>query len=353
MNELDFEMLADLVRTPGLPGRESEVARRIRTNLPGAPWELHTDNLGNLVTHLPGKGHRVLFMAHMDEVGLVVRRITEKGYLLVERLGGMSVRALAGSQLDLWTERGCIPALVGLLPAHLDDHRTMALKDIYLDIGAASRSEAESMGVRIGDGLTWSSPLARIGQQLITGKALDDRLGCVVLITLAQILGNQEFDHDLYFAFVVQEESGLMGGVPVVNDIAPEFVIGVDGTLAFDTPDLLDQQSEICLGAGPAIKLMDAIRGKTGSYLPDWELAERIRELANEQNIPLQVEVTTGLSTALSHVPFALTGIRTAALSIPIRYHHTPIETADMRDLTQMIDLLLAILERLIIEPKK
>ena len=351
MVELDLELLTVLTGTPGLPGREGEIAQVIQSSFPGSPWELHKDGLGNLIAHLPGDGPKLLMISHMDEVGLIVRRITESGYLLVERLGGISVRGLVGARLDLWTEKGRVPALGGLLPAHLDDQRKLELKDIYVDIGAGSRSEAENMGAHVGSGLTWSSPLKRFGHQLVIGKALDDRLGCLALITLAKSLGSREIDYDLYLAFVVQEESSLMGGVPVVNDVSPDFVIGVDGTLAFDTPDLEGQQCEVCLGAGPAIKLMDAIRGKTGSYLPDWELAEQIRGRALESNIPLQIEVITGLSTALTPLPYLAQGVRSAALSIPIRYHHTPVETASLTDTICLVELLKAILEQPIIAP--
>ena len=131
-----------------------------------------------------------------------------------------------------------------------------------------------------------------------------------------------------------------MGGVPVVNTIAPDIVIGVDGTLTFDTPDLEGKQSDIRLGAGPTVKIMDAIRGKSGSYLPHWDTAERMRKLADDNNIPLQVEITTGLSTAVTPLPFVGQGIRTAALSFPIRYLHTPVETAYLRDVAWLVELL-------------
>ena len=340
MDDLDIGLLAELCGAPGLAGRESRVAEIIRKALPSSSWELHSDNLGNLIAHLPGDGREVMLVAHMDEVGLIVRRITPDGYMLVERLGGMSVRALPGSRLDLWTKNGPISAQAGILPAHLDNRDSLDLSDIYIDIGVSSREAAERMGVRVGDGLTWSAPLEQQGDHHVICKALDDRLGCLILIALAQRVLTRQPECDLTLAFVVQEETSLMGGVPVVNSVLPDIVIGVDGTLAFDTPDLQGEGSDIRLGAGPAIKLMDAIRGKTGSFVPDWGLAEKIRELAEQNDIPLQVEVAVGLSTAVTPLPFVGQGIRTAALSIPIRYHHTPIETADVHDALNLLELL-------------
>ena len=301
---------------------------------------MESDALGNLVARIEGQGPKVMLVAHMDEVGLIVRRIAPDGSLYVERLGGTSVRALPGARLDLWTGDGQLPAQAGLLPGHLADVRMVELKDIYIDIGARSAVHAGELGVRPGDGLTWSAPLQRYGEHLVAGKALDDRLGCLVLISLANSLQAGNLNCDLHRAFVVQEETTLMGGAPVARRVLPDLVIGVDGTLAFDTPDLEGEQSDIRLGAGPAIKLMDAIRGKTGSYVPDWDTAENLRKLADTNGIPLQVEITSGLSTALTPLPFVGQGIRTAALSIPIRYHHTPVETADLRDAEQLVRLL-------------
>lgn len=344
MPEINFDMLADLVSTPGLPGRESGVAELIRSSLPGTPWKTSLDPIGNLIAHLPGEGKKVMLVAHMDEVGLIVRRITQEGFLQVERLGGMHIRSLPGSCLDLWTGEGPKTAHVGVLPQHLDNTEFLKLEHIYLDIGVSSKDEAERWGVRVGDGLTWSCSPEFRSKNRIASKALDDRLGCLALISLAQELKTGVVNCDLYLAFVVQEETGLMGGIPAANSISPDIAIGVDGTLAFDTPDLEGQQSDIRLGEGPTIKLMDTIRGKTGSYLPHWELVEKFRELAEENDIQLQSEVSTGLSTAVTPLPYVGAGIRSAALSIPIRYHHSPVEMADVRDYMQMVKLLRAYL---------
>ena len=352
---LKLDLLEKLVQAPGLPGREIEVARLIREAISTCSKEVESDRLGNVVAHLPGAGRRVMFVAHMDEVGLIVRRITEDGFLLVERMGGMGVRSLPGSHLTLWTDEGRIPAQVGVLPLQLDNPVYLNLEDLYVDIGATSRSEAEhpvgsrgeveAMGVQVGDGLTWASPLQRIGEDRIRSKALDDRLGCFTLLSLAELIGQQErrLQCDLFLAFVVQEETMLTGGMPVVRSYQPDVVIGVDGTLAFDTPDLKGKQCDIAIGKGPCIKWFDAIRGKLASFVPHWELAQSIRRTARQNDIPLQPEVVTGMSTAVTLVPFSLSGVETAALSLPIRYHHSPVETADLGDVRDLVRLLAAL----------
>lgn len=341
----DIAIIKLLVDTPGVSGREFLVANVIKEALPKTGWQIRTDAIGNLTARKPGEGKKILFIAHMDEVGLIVRRITPDGFLKVERLGGISLHTLPGSALDLWTDDGCLNALVSALPAHLVNGNAYSLSSEYLfvDIGASSKDEALFLGVNIGDALTWKSDLCVLPGHRIRGKALDDRLGCFALIKLATMLAENEVNADITLAFVVQEESMILESAPVVHELKPDIVIGVDGTLPFDTPEIDEPQCEITLGQGPCIKLMDAIRGKT-AYLPNWDLTKKMIKFIGDQGFPYQPEVVIGLSTALSLVPFMNMGIQTACLSLPIRYHHSAVEMADFRDLENMIKIMQALL---------
>jgi endoglucanase len=343
-NKADFDLLKRLTGTPGVPGREERVADLIRSSLPSKTCNCSLDNLGNLVAHIPGKGKRVMLAAHMDEVGLIVQRILPNGFLKVERIGGTSLRALPGSRLSLWTSKGCIPASAGVLPQHLDKNEPMDFSKIYIDIGSSMDQETRAMHVAPGDVLTWDSPFRYIGDTLISGKALDDRLGCYILIQLAKLLQPQELKCDLYLAFTVQEETMLMGGVTAANGVSPEIIIGVDGTLSFDTPDLEGLQCDLRLGKGPAFKWMDAIRGKLAAFVPNQKLAHHVCETAQRNNIPLQDEIVTGMSTTITPMLYIAKGAAAIALSVPLRYHHTPIETADLRDVENTILLLKTLL---------
>jgi endoglucanase len=275
----------------------------------------------------------------MDEVGLIVRRITPDGFIKVERLGGISLHTLPGSALDLWTNHGRLNALVGAVPAHLVNGQPNypSGEDLYVDIGASSKEHALSMGVKIGDALTWKSDLCALTDHRIRGKALDDRLGCFALIKLAEMLDKEKIKADITLAFGVQEESMIFESAPIMANINPDIVIGIDGTLPFDTPDVHEPQCDLVLGKGPSIKLFDAIRGKT-SYLPDWDLTTKIITFMEERGFPYQPEIVVGLSTALSLVPFMNKGIKTACLSLPIRYHHAAVEVADLDDLMTLIN---------------
>jgi putative aminopeptidase len=349
--DLDLDLLAVLSETPGLPGREALVANKIQQVLP-SKWVAEIDQIGNLVCHNPAWescGPKVMLMAHMDEVGLIVRRILPDGFLQVQRLGGMGLRSLPGARLDLWTsDGGRVPAQAGTLPQHLDTPEYLALDSMYVDIGAESKQEAKEMGVQVGDGLTWASSFERFGENLVRGKAFDDRIGCFVMLALAHSLIKKNIMPacDLYLAFVVQEESRLTGGLPSVQKYAPQIVIGVDGTLPFDTPDLAGGQNDVRLGGGPALKWLEAIRGKMACTVPDLRLAQSVRSIAGKSGIPLQDEVIVGIGTALNPVPYANEGVRIVGLSLPVRYHHSPVEMADLRDVEWMISLLSTLIQQ-------
>lgn len=341
MNAFRADLLGKLIEIPGLPGREERVSEFIRASMPDYAVDSYLDHLGNLIVHIPGKGKRVMLAAHMDEVGLIVQRIFPNGFLKVERMGGFSLRALPGSRLSLWTREGCIPAIAGILPKHLDNDEPIEdFSKIYIDIGTSSDSESRKMGVSPGDVLTWDSPLRSIGNMMISGKALDDRLGCYVLIQLAEMIKPEDLQCDLFLTFTVQEETMLMGGVAAANAISPDIIIGIDDTFSFDTPDLAGMQCDISLGGGPALKWMDAIRGKMAAFVPNRELTARIQKIAFENEIQLQDEIVVGLSTAITPMIYAAKGAAAAAISIPIRYHHTPNEVADIRDIENTILLL-------------
>jgi endoglucanase len=341
----DLALIKRLVEAPGLPGREHRVVEVIKETLSKNHWEVHVDPVGSLTAKKPGNGKKLLFIAHTDEVGLIVRRITPEGFLKVERLGGISLSVLPGSTFDLWTDDGRFDALVGCLPAHLEnvEEDKIRLEALYVDVGAADQAEVLSWGISVGDGLTWQSGFCQLPGERVRSKALDDRLGCLALIKLAQGLQEMNVDYDISLAFVGQEENMILESGPVVKSIDPDLVIGIDGTLTFDTPDIQEPQCDISLGNGPTIKLMDAIRGKT-AYMPDWALTKKIIQFMESSGFPYQNEVVVNISTALSLVPFMNLGVSTTALSLPIRYHHTPIEVADLKDLEILVNALQAML---------
>jgi putative aminopeptidase FrvX len=330
---LDLNLLAELCALPGVAGFEQPVARRLQEIFESLGIATRRDRIGNLVAHLPGQGPRVMLFAHMDEVGLLVRKIHPQGFLYVERLGGTSPHTLPGTKVLAWTQHGSLPGVIGAMPMHLaNEHAPAALQDIYIDLGARSRRRVEELGVAVGTPVTFAGELLHLDGSLAS-KALDDRLGCWLLVELARSIQAQPASCDLHLAFLVQEENVFYAGLPVAQAVQPDYAIGVDATLAFDTPDLKDGQTDLHSGGGTVIKVMDRIRASGIGFVANPELRAHLERLAAENGLPFQREIVIGLSTLASMLPFAGSGLPVAAISFPLRYSHSPLEVCSQSDI--------------------
>lgn len=335
----DFDVIRELSGAAGLSGREKPVADLISSILRSIGWEVFQDRLNTVSILKEGSGPHIMFVAHLDEIGMIVRRITDEGFILVHRVGGINPISVSGRMFDLWADSGRISAFAGILPPHLQKSSKLPdIQDIYLDIGASSKEEAEQMGIQVGDGIT-SRPNFEICGTKVFGKGLDDRLGCFILIKLAEFLKDLKTDYTISLVFTSFEETMLQELGPVIRRLNPEMVIGVDGTLTFDTPDIQNKQCDITLGKGFCIKWMDTIPGKA-TYYPDWELSKRLATFAKVNGFIFQSETVSGICNALSPVAFMNRGIVTASLSIPIRYHHSDFEMADLKDVKSLFNFL-------------
>lgn len=343
--DFDWDLLEQLTALPGLAGFEEPVRRFIAQRLEQMRIPFEIDNLGNLIAHIHGEGPRVLFVAHMDEVGHIVSKIRADGYLGIERIGGISTAALCGQPVQVWTAKGFLPGVIGVYPQHLERlGAEPSPRRPFVDIGARSREEALACGVQVGAMVTYAPSFTRLNQRLIRSKALDDRVGCYLLLQLASQWSDGQPLADLFLVFTVQEESNLRGAVPVARRIAPQYIIGLDVTLAFDTPDLAPlEQSEVALGKGPALKLMDHLPGSLYGTVAHPGLRAHIENIAAKKGIPLQHEVVMGLTTAISPLTFVESGIATVGLSIPSRYNHSPVEVVSTDDIEAAETLLEAL----------
>lgn len=342
----NLDLLEALCKTPGLPGREQKISDLICSHLP-AGLETRESNKGDLLVRLPGEGRRVLFLAHLDEVGLIVSRILQDGSLRLERLGGFPVHCMPGAELTLHTSTSQISASVAAKPTHLMQGRKelFGLNELYVEVGARSADEVRSMGVRVGDGLTWPARFERIGESRIRSKALDDRIGCFALCQLIEALVKKDLPYDLYFGFTSQEETSTLGAAPLVEMCRPDLVVGVDAGLTFDSADDSNPVCDIRLGNGPCLKYFEAIRGKN-SFVPDWETTDRISHFLEENDLPFQAEVSTGLLSAVCTLPSLKEGLKVIAFSIPVRYQHTPTEVADLQDLDLLVKITIKLVEQ-------
>lgn len=341
---LSLSLLENLCAAPGVSGFEEPVARVLGSYLGQFQVECQQDRVGNLTARIPGEGPRVLLVAHMDEIGFIVRKVEKGGFLRLERVGGAAVDAMPGQHLLLAGEHGSVPGVVGILPPHLKSEKKLpGLDSLYVDVGARSPEHAAKMGIMVGTPAVYA-PRFQAMQGCVAAKALDDRAGCALLAQLGGMAARGGLPCDLSLAFVVQEENVLVGAQPVVREFEPDWILGVDATLTFDTPELDYAYADTGLGKGPAVKIMDHIRGRGQGLIAHPALRRHIENTASQAGLPLQREVAVGISTAVAPLPFQNAGIPTAAVSFPLRYSHSPAEVADLKDLNTTLELLYHVL---------
>jgi len=321
------ELLKKLSETYGPSGREEQIAAVIRQELEGYVDEIFTDKMGNLCAVKKGSGTKIMVAAHMDEIGVIVTYIDDKGFLRFSNVGGVSPFILLGQRVVF------ADGTTGTIGVEkLDDIKKLTLDKLYIDIGAAGKKEAEQK-VKIGDIATYDRKTALMGTRM-TGKAMDNRAGCAVLIAALRELPPTE--HEIYAVFTIQEEVGLRGARTSGYRINPDLGLAVDVTLVGDTPEAAT--NNVALGKGAAIKVKDS------SIICHPQVKARLAELAEKENIPHQFEVLTAGGTDAGAIHLTREGIPSGAISVPCRYVHTPVETVDLNDMDSAVRLLRAFL---------
>lgn len=321
------ELLKKLSEAYGPSGREEQVAKLIRDEIQSHVDETYTDNMGNLYAVKKGSGAKIMVAAHMDEIGMIVTFIDEKGFLRFSNVGGLSPYILLGQRVIF--ANGTIGA-IGM--EKLDDIKKLTLDKLYIDIGAKDREEAKEK-VKVGDIATYNRELVVAGNRVI-GKAMDNRAGCAVLIKAIQELG--QTDNEIYAVFTSQEEVGLRGSRTSSYRINPDLGLAIDVTLVGDTPEA--PKMNVALGQGAAIKVKDA------SVICHPRVKEALTETAEKNNIPYQYEVLVAGGTDAGAIHLTREGIAAGVISIPCRYVHSPGEMVDLDDLDNAVQLLKAFL---------
>ncbi|MDQ3766882.1 MAG: M42 family peptidase [Actinomycetota bacterium] len=336
-------------------GNEDRLTSALTDHLSMAGLEPIVDRLGQVaVVFGPERveGPVVMVSAHLDELGLIVRGVDPDGMLRVHRLGGIPERVLPGVRLLVHTRSGDLPAVVGLKSHHLtppeDKYVARPATELYLDIGASSRAETDSAGVRVGDPVTYQPGWDDLRGGRFSGKSLDNRLGVAALLAYIDRLVSDSPPIRLIVAFSAQEEFSVRGILALVTKFSPDIVVNVDITPATDIPDLVGQ-GVVQLGCGPALsRLSFHGRGTLGGLIPHPVLARAVEEAATDASVPLQHNAMVGVITDAAFVPMASAdGIAAVGVEIPVRYTHSPVETAQLSDVAACTDLITAITPRL------
>jgi len=351
-----IEELEYLTSIPALSGMEDRMIKEMVNRFKPLADKVEIDRLGNVTATFFGNLNNepsLLVFAHVDELGLMVRKIEKNGYIRFDRIGGVPEKTLMGQFMDIHTIDGknMVTGIVGTYAHHFTPPEAKLTvpsnKDMYIDIGVDSSSEVLDKGINIGSGITYHPDFKQISDHRVSGKTLDNRIGCLMLIALAEHLKKNKPAGNVYVVASVQEEFNIRGVMPVFYLLEPDASICVDITPACDTPDL-NFTYEMSLGKGPAVTQMNFHgRGTLAGIIPNPHLRMFMENILDEMNIPWQRDMSLGVITDDAFTIMAGTkGVAMAHFAIPMRYSHSPIETADIRDIKAGIQVLNKIVSR-------
>jgi putative aminopeptidase FrvX len=340
-------MLKDLTDAPGVSGSEEPVRRVMRQYMEPL-GEISTDNIGSIIGRKAGQagGPKIVLAGHMDEIGFMITRITDDGYLKFQTLGGWWEQVMLAQRVEVYTRSGPVVGVIGSKPPHLlsaEERRKMYEKNaMYIDIGASSRAEAESFGIRPGDPVVPVCPFTVMkNEKLLMAKAWDNRFGCGLAIEVMRRLQGQPHPNDIYGVGNVQEEVGLRGSVTTTNAIAPDIGFALDTGIAGDTPGIKPDEAQGKLGQGPVILLYDA------SMIPHIGLRDLVIDIAHDESIPIQFDSIAAGGTDAGKIHLFGAGVPSLVIGVPVRYIHTHAAIMHRDDFDNAAKLLVAVIRRL------
>ncbi len=333
------QFLKLLTQTDGTSGAESQVCDLLESKLDGH-FEYKIDRLGNIFVHSGGyfpNDIKLMITAHMDEVALMVTHITKDGYLKFRSVGGIDERILPGKVVRIGNKK--ILGVIGSLAIHLqgkaERETPTKMQDLCIDIGAADQAQAENY-VSVGDLAYFTSSSEDMGE-CIKAKALDDRVGCAVLLDTLYEMPDANFTA----VFTTREEVGCQGAVAAAELVRPKYAIILEATTASDVGET-DAADEVCtLGKGPVLSFMDH------ACIYDKNFLSLAQKIAQDNAIPYQLKRAVAGGNEAGRIQQTACGCHVLAISLPCRYIHGPVCVADERDMEAMKQLLKAIVEHL------
>ncbi len=338
-------LLKELTEAHGVSGYEAEVRAIVRQHVETL-GVIEQDRIGSLVCRQGETGPRVMLAGHMDEVGFMVHYVTKEGFLKFHPLGGWWDQVLLGHQVIVKTHRGDIVGVIGAKPPHHlsaeERKKVVEKKDMYIDIGATSKEEVEEAGVRLGDPVV---PMCAF-QVLANGKsymckALDDRVGVALMIDTLRHFSSASGPNVLYGVATVMEEVGTRGAKTSVEVVDPDVAIILEVDICGDVPGIEPEESDVKLGGGPSLSLMDA------RMIPNLKLRDLVIETARDLDIPLQFVTMLGGATDGSQVHLHRIGVPTVVLGVPTRHIHSHAAIMHRDDYDRALRLLVGVIERL------
>lgn len=338
------ENLKFLTSLNGVPSQEDAIINHVYEFFKKYNTDVEVDRIGNVISKYKGKNsqRKIMVFAHTDELGLIVRKIDDNGFIRFERVGGVSTQILPGLVMNILAEKGNIRGVIGTPSHHFistsQKENLPTIAEMYIDTGCTSKQQVLDLGIDVGTMIVFDYTWIENGN-IVFSKAMDDRVGVAILMDLAQLLGDIEPETDVYLVAATMEEFNIRGVMPAVRKIRPDVSIGIDITPACDTPEM--KYNDISLGKGPALTYMNFHgRGTLAGVLPNIQLVKSFEKIAKDNNIPIQKEVATGVITENAFILFENEGVSVANVSIPTRYTHTPFEAVHLDDVKQAVSLI-------------
>jgi putative aminopeptidase FrvX len=307
--------------------------------------EVKEDRLGNVIGIKEGKKRapKVMLAAHMDEIGLLIKTISKEGFLQFAKIGGIDDRILLAQKVLVYTEKGPLHGIIGSKPPHIQKEeerkKVLTYDELFIDVGAENQEQTKKMGVKIGDPVGFDIKFAKIGKDIVIGKALDDRVGCAVMIEAMTQL--KKTDCTVYAVGTVQEEVGLRGATTAAFGICPDVGIALDVTVAGDVPGVREVDAPIKMKKGPSIEVADA------GLITHPKVLRLLVDVAEENKIPYQLETGLPGSTDAARISLSREGVPSGVISVPTRYIHSPTSMLSLEDADKATKLTVAAIQRI------
>ncbi len=348
MEKATIDLLRELTDANGVPGYEGRIATIMRAHLEDIA-EISTDNLGSLIARMEGTAARprVMLAGHMDEVGFMVKLVTEEGYVKFANLGGWWDQVLLAQRVIIETTKGPVTGIIGAKPPHLlseeDRKKVTTANDMFIDVGAKDRAQAtEELGIRPGDAIVPWSPFEALadGDRLMS-KAWDDRVGVALAIDTLRGLHEKGHPNTLFAVGTVQEEVGLRGAETSTDVVDPDVALVLETAIAGDVPGIKDEESTVKLGGGVTIYVLE------GSAIPNLRLRDLAIRICEERGLDYQLTVLQRGGTDAGRIHQHARGVPSLVIGVPCRHIHTHAGIISGQDYETTLETVIALCETL------
>ena len=346
MSELNLALLRALCETPGVPGHEDRVRDLVRAEIDGLFDAVEVDPMGSLLCRRDARAgavaQKIMLLCHMDEIGFLVSHVNEQGFLYLQPVGGFDPRNLFSRRVLVCTDHGDLKGVMnpGGRPIHIagadEKKKIPEPTEFFVDTGLGAAAKDR---VKVGDMVVMDEPFVEMGDKLVS-KALDNRIACWLGIEAMRGVVDADHGAEIHVAFTAQEEVGLRGARTAAYAVRPDIGIGIDTTLACDTPGVPEQDRTTVQGDGFGLHIRD------GSFIADKALVADLEALAHARDIPFQRTMLRAGGQDGAAAQQAAAGARAVGIVVGTRYIHTVTEMVDKRDLEAARDILVAYLRR-------